>query len=89
MPKRDPSHPDQSLPSATNASLTGNGRITLLPPWRGNQAAERCLRHLDRQSRGGGVRVVSLLPSATKIVYALGAGQVLVGVSLECDHHPR
>jgi iron complex transport system substrate-binding protein len=32
------------------------------------------------------LRVVSLLPSATEIVCALGAGSELVGVSHECDH---
>jgi iron complex transport system substrate-binding protein len=31
------------------------------------------------------MRVVSLLPSATEIVYALGHGDSLVGVSHECD----
>jgi len=31
------------------------------------------------------VRIVSLLPSATEIVYALGLGDQLVGVSFECD----
>ena len=31
------------------------------------------------------MRVVSLLPSATEIVYALGRGDTLVGVSHECD----
>jgi len=31
------------------------------------------------------VRVISLLPSATEIVYALGQGDSLVGVSHECD----
>src|SRR6516165_6778552 len=33
----------------------------------------------------GLVRVVSLLPSATEIVYALGLGEDLVGVTFECD----
>ena len=32
------------------------------------------------------MRIVSLLPSATEIVCALGAGASLVGVSHECDH---
>jgi iron complex transport system substrate-binding protein len=32
------------------------------------------------------MRVVSLLPSATEIVYALGAGDQLVGVTHECDY---
>jgi iron complex transport system substrate-binding protein len=32
------------------------------------------------------VRVVSLLPSATEIVFALGRGDELVGVTFECDH---
>jgi iron complex transport system substrate-binding protein len=35
------------------------------------------------------VRVVSLLPSATEIICALGAGQDLIGVSHECDHPPE
>jgi len=33
----------------------------------------------------GLVRLVSLLPSATEIVYALGLGKDLVGVTFECD----
>jgi ABC-type hemin transport system substrate-binding protein len=35
------------------------------------------------------VRVVSLLPSATEIICALGASEELVGVSHECDHPPE
>ncbi len=34
-------------------------------------------------------RIVSLLPSATEIVYALGLGDSVVGVSHECDYPPR
>jgi len=34
------------------------------------------------------VRIVSLLPAATEICYALGLGEDLVGVSPECDHPP-
>jgi iron complex transport system substrate-binding protein len=34
------------------------------------------------------VRIVSLLPSATEIVFALGRGDDLVGVTFECDHPP-
>jgi iron complex transport system substrate-binding protein len=34
------------------------------------------------------MRVVSLLPSATEIVYALGLGADLVGVTFECDEPP-
>ena len=32
------------------------------------------------------MRIVSLLPSATEIVHAVGLGDRLVGVSHECDH---
>ena len=31
------------------------------------------------------MRIVSLLPAATEIVYALGLGEQLVGVTFECD----
>jgi iron complex transport system substrate-binding protein len=35
------------------------------------------------------VRLVSLLPSATEIVYALGLGDDLAGVTFECDEPPN
>ncbi|MGO9144276.1 MAG: ABC transporter substrate-binding protein [Streptosporangiaceae bacterium] len=35
------------------------------------------------------MRLVSLLPSATEIVYALGLGDELVGVTFECDEPPQ
>jgi len=35
------------------------------------------------------VKIVSLLPSATEIVFALGLGDALVGVSFECDYPPE
>ena len=34
------------------------------------------------------MRIVSLLPSATEIVYALGLEDELVGVTFECDEPP-
>lgn len=37
----------------------------------------------------GRVRIVSLLPSATEILFAVGAGDDVVGVTFECDHPPQ
>lgn len=34
-------------------------------------------------------RIVSLLPSATELLYAVGAGEQLVGISTACDHPPE
>ncbi len=34
------------------------------------------------------MRIVSLLPSATEILYAVGAGESVVGVTFECDEPP-
>ena len=35
------------------------------------------------------MRIVSLLPSATEILFAVGAGDDVVGVTFECDHPPE
>ena len=35
------------------------------------------------------MRIVSLLPSTTEILHALGAGHDVVGVTFECDYPPR
>src|SRR5580693_5595732 len=43
---------------------------------------------MTRRAYAGQVRLVSLLPSATEIVYALGLGDDLVGVTFECDEPP-
>lgn len=40
------------------------------------------------RATGVPARVVSLAPSVTEIVYALGAGARLVGVCAQCDHPP-
>lgn len=36
-----------------------------------------------------GMRVVSLLPSTTEILFAVGAGEHVVGVTVECDYPPE
>ncbi len=38
-----------------------------------------------RVTSGKPMRIVSLLPSATEILYAVGAGESVVGVTFECD----
>lgn len=35
------------------------------------------------------MRIVSLLPSATEILFGLGLGESVVGVTFECDHPPQ
>ncbi len=61
---------EPAFPSAGAAAFPGAGRVTDAPG-------------LDAYADV--VRLVSLLPSATEIVYALGLGADLVGVTFECD----
>ena len=35
------------------------------------------------------MRIVSLLPSTTEILFAIGAGDEVVGVTFECDFPPE
>ena len=44
---------------------------------------------LPPRLRSVGVRIVSLLPSTTEILFALGAGEQVVGVTFECDYPPE
>jgi len=54
------------------------------------QLEQRCLNNAFRAPRAirasTEMRIVSLLPAATEICYALGVGNDLVGVSPECDY---
>jgi iron complex transport system substrate-binding protein len=38
---------------------------------------------------GFSVRIVSLLPSTTEILFAIGAGGDVVGVTFECEYPPE
>src|ERR1700677_826853 len=51
-------------------------------------AGRRLLKGSGLAAYAGVVRLVSLLPSATEIVYALGLGDDLAGVTFECDEPP-
>ena len=42
-----------------------------------------------RQAAGGPMRIVSLVPSMTETLFALGAGPEVVGVSQYCDYPPE
>jgi iron complex transport system substrate-binding protein len=43
----------------------------------------------QRRRYGFRVRIVSLLPSTTEILFAIGAGGDVVGVTFECDYPPE
>ncbi|HJP59230.1 MAG TPA: cobalamin-binding protein, partial [Gemmatimonadaceae bacterium] len=57
---------------------------------RDGQAALRMTPHFDSKAKADQPpRIVSFLPAATEITYALGAGDYLVGRSHECDYPPE
>jgi iron complex transport system substrate-binding protein len=56
--------------------------------WLDKSGNTQPLRQDRLRSYARGVRIVSLLPSATEIVYALGLDDDLVGVTFECDEPP-
>jgi iron complex transport system substrate-binding protein len=59
----------------------------VLPPWlaiSGPRGTPLCLR--ASLCTLGEMRIVSLLPSTTEILFALGAGEDVVGVTFECDY---
>ena len=60
--------------------MTSKGRIIVVPI----PTAARDIRPILRF-----VRIVSLLPSATEICFALGLGDELVGLTHECDYPPE
>ena len=69
-----------------DCSLTKEDSIL---PHYGVWVAGECIRYLPWRDEGDCVvRICSLLPSATEIVFALGEGNSLVGVTHECDY-PR
>ena len=87
-----------NMPRCTAPANTG------LPAWRDQQEVdESCRMHRMRVPGGPSkptpyrqcpvgfllMRVVSLLPSATELLCALGAEAMLVGRSHECDHPPE
>lgn len=77
----------QLLPTAhchsiivTDSSPKGSG---CSPPWRSRNSA------IEYPTYSGGMRIVSLLPSTTEVVFDLGLEDDLLGVTFECNYPPR
>src|SRR3954470_21720262 len=90
FPPAGPARSDQHrLVPATGASVRGRNPPAALPLSADRPRPGRGPRRRSRwPGRMLGMRLVSLLPSATEIVYALGLGDDLVGVTFECDEPP-
>ena len=56
---------------------------------RRKNAARRAAATRARVRYYNSMRIVSLLPSATEILYALGVGEQVVGITHECDFPPE
>jgi iron complex transport system substrate-binding protein len=79
-----------------NARQQGNPWLChALPDCAQHRGRSRCERRvIDRSGHNASlhldtvedVRIVSLLPSTTEILFAVGAGDHVVGVTFECDH---
>src|SRR2546430_2112038 len=75
----------------------GTGALHSATPVRRGRSPRRiCTTRAGAESTSSGperqdgrMRIVSLLPSATEIVYALGLGDHLLGVTHECDWPPE
>ncbi len=65
-------------------AMASSSRIFFCDPW---PHADLAFNSLHRQTRT--VRIASLLPSATEILFALGLGDSIVGVTHECDFPPE
>src|SRR4029079_15532493 len=57
--------------------------------WYTDKGAARTKVDELKPTAGDFLRIVSLLPSATEIVCAIGLGDELVGVTHECDYPPE
>jgi iron complex transport system substrate-binding protein len=78
--RRRPTAPRDRLP---DAGVVGGGDDQGAP-----NAANACSDH-EAASSSNRVRIVSLLPSATETLFALGLGDQLVAVTHECDFPPE
>src|SRR5688572_7777202 len=75
--------PSRTQPSSSPsfASISSLSSFAMVPPVVGHPLGYRC--HIRR------VRIASLVPSATEMLYALGLGDQVVGVTHECDFPPE